>query len=316
MIELSVVSTLYHSASHLGEFYDRMVKAVSQITENYEIVLVDDGSPDHSLEIAISLSKRDPRVKVIELSRNFGHHRAIMTGLSHCEGKLVFLIDCDLEEDPELLGRFHLELVESGSDVVYGVQQSRKGGFFERLSGAVYYRLINILSDTPIPTNLVTVRLMTKNYVEALIQHRERELSLGGIFALTGFRQKTLIINKHSRGHSTYSLRLKIGRAINSVTAFSNKPLFMICYIGLIISVLSFLSALYLVLRKLLFSNYLIGWSSLVVSLWLLGGFIIFSVGVIGIYLGKIFIETKQRPYTIVRAVYGDVEGRENTRNV
>lgn len=293
-----------------------MVKAVSQITENYEIVLVDDGSPDHSLEIAISLSKRDPRVKVIELSRNFGHHRAIMTGLSHCEGKLVFLIDCDLEEDPELLERFHLELVESGSDVVYGVQQSRKGGFFERLSGAVYYRLINILSDTPIPTNLVTVRLMTKNYVEALIQHQERELSLGGIFALTGFRQKPLIINKHSRGHSTYSLRLKIGRAINSVTAFSNKPLFMICYIGLIISVLSFLSALYLVLRKLLFSNYLIGWSSLVVSLWLLGGFIIFSVGVIGIYLGKIFIETKQRPYTIVRAVYGDVERRENTRNV
>jgi hypothetical protein len=154
-MDLSIVTTLYYSSPYLEEFYARTCAAAEQITDDYEIILVNDGSPDDSLDVALSLFERDDRVKVVDLSRNFGHHKAVMTGLAHARGDLVFKIDCDLEEEPELLGEFYAEMIKDPSvDVVYGVQQRRKGGPFERLSGSLFYRLFNLLSDHPVPSNL------------------------------------------------------------------------------------------------------------------------------------------------------------------
>lgn len=303
-MDLSIVTSLYHSAPHLEEFHRRVSAVAEQITSDCEIIFVNDGSPDNSLEIALSIYRRDDRVRVIDLSRNFGHHKAMMTGLNHAYGGLVFLVDSDLEEEPELLQVFHKELKATGADVVFGVQQKRKGKLFERLTGAIFFRLFNALSTHPIPVNMITARLMTRKYVSALVRHEERETMIGGLWALTGFRQIPITVEKHHRAASTYNLRRKISHLVNAVTSFSNKPLVLIFYCGCFISLVSSIAALDLIVRRVFFGQLLQGWASLIVSIWLLGGLTLFCLGVIGIYLAKIFIETKQRPYTIIREIY------------
>jgi putative glycosyltransferase len=304
-MNLSIVTTLYQSAPYLPEFHRRMSTAAQRLTDDYEIILVNDGSPDPSLEVALALQSRDERVKVIDLSRNFGHHKAIMTGLVHAEGDLIFLIDCDLEEEPELLIPFHEELKKSGADVVYGVQTARKGRWGERISGYLFYRLFNLLSSYPVPANVLTARLMSRPYVTQLVEHKDKELFLLGLWAITGFHQVPFPASKHSRNPSTYSFRRRLSILVNAVTSFSNRPLIYVFYLGCLISFLALLAALYLIVRRLFFGEYLAGWPSLIVSIWLLGGLTIFCLGILGIYLSKIFMETKPRPYTVIRRIYG-----------
>lgn len=303
-MRLSIVTTLYRSAPYLREFHRRIVAEAAKITDDYELLLVNDGSPDDSLEVALSLLETDARVRVIDLSRNFGHHKAMMTGLANARGRLVFLLDCDLEEDPELLGLFYRELLRSGADVVYGVQDKRKGAFFERITGAVFYRLINLLSHYPIPANVLVARLMTQRYVAALVEHRDREVFILGLWAITGYRQLPVTVRKHAKGSSAYTLPRKLSILVNAVTAFSNLPLVFIFYLGLAIMAISGAGAVYLLLQRIFFHTYVAGWPSLIVSIWLLGGTTIFCLGILGIYLSKVFTETKQRPYTIVRHIY------------
>lgn len=304
-MDLSIVTTMYYSSPYIQEFYDRICAVAKKITEDYEIILVNDGSPDDSLDIAVSLYEKDPKVRVIDLSRNFGHHKAMMTGLMHSKGELVFLIDCDLEEEPELLERFYAEHKKNDDvDVVYGVQKARKGGFFEKISGNIFYWLFNLFSSYPVPSNLVTTRLMSKRYIDSLVKHKDREVFMAGLWAITGFKQVPLMVTKHDKGKSSYNLRRKISILVNSITSFSNKPLLLIFYLGSIIFFISSLAALYLVIRRVFFGVLLAGWSSLMVTIWLLGGLTIFCVGVIGIYLSRVFMETKERPYTIIRQIY------------
>ena len=302
---LSIVTTLYNSAPYLEEFYDRVCAAASRITHDFEIIFVNDGSPDNSLEVVLDLYRKDSRVGIVDLSRNFGHHKAIMTGLIHARGDLVFLLDSDLEEEPELLQQFYDELKRTRADVVFGVQEQRKGKLFERVSGALYFKVFNLFSTYPIPTNHITARLMTRDYVAALLGHQEREFVLSGLWALTGFQQVPLKVRKHFKGSSSYGLRRKIAHLVNAITSFSNKPLVLIFYLGCFIVMVSSIAAIDLIVRKLFFGALLEGWASLVISIWLLGGLTIFCLGVIGIYLAKVFIEVKQRPYTIVKQTYG-----------
>jgi putative glycosyltransferase len=304
-MDLSIVATLYRSESHLREFHARVSREAQRHGTDYELILVNDGSPDASLALALEIARSDPRVTVIDLSRNFGHHKAIMTGLAHSRGERVFLIDCDLEEEPELLSRFSEEMAAAKVDVVFGVQDTRKGGAFERWSGRLFFWLFNLLSDDPLPVNLCTVRLMTRRYVDALIAHRERAMIIGGLWVITGFAQLALPIKKGTRPGSSYGLGRKVSILVNAVTSFSAKPLLFIFYLGLLLSLLSFGAAFLLVMRRVFFGVLLAGWPSLMVSVGFLGGLTLFCLGVIGIYLQKVFIETKQRPYTIVRAIHG-----------
>lgn len=315
-MRLSVVTTMYRSAPYLEEFYDRVCRTAERLFESFEIVFVNDGSPDDALDVALRLYEADSRVRVVDLSRNFGHHKAIMTGLMHARGELVFLLDCDLEEAPELLERFYETMVAADADVVYGVQKSRKGSLFERAAGAVYYKLFNAISSVSIPRNLITARLMTARYVRALVAHQEREILIAGLWAITGFAQVPLEVVKLDKGSTTYNVSRKIANLVNSITSFSNQPLVYIFYLGCAIILLSSGAAAYLVLRRLLFGVYMAGWASLIVSVWFLGGLSIFSIGVIGIYLSKIFTETKQRPYTIVRALYEQAEAESGAPRV
>lgn len=301
---LSIVATLYNSTVTVEPFVARCLAAAKAVTDDVEIILVDDGSPDESLEIACRIASADPRVIVVELSRNFGHHKAMMTGLEHARGDLVFLIDSDLEEDPALLGRFHEVLAEKSADVVYGYQLRRKGRWLERVSGNIAYSFFNLLIPYPIPRNHITVRLMHRCYVNALLQHRERETAIGGLWVITGFKQVGVPVEKASRQATTYSYWRRWRALIDSIVSFSEVPLVAIFYLGGAISTLSVLVALWLLIHKIFFHLAIAGWVSVMLSVWFLGGLLIFCVGVIGIYISKIFIETKNRPYTIIRNVH------------
>jgi putative glycosyltransferase len=246
----------------------------------------------------------------LELSRNFGHHKAMMTGLMYSTGDLVYLTDSDLEEPLELMSAFHETMRTSGADVVYGVQEQRKGGWFEKLSGAVFWRLINALSTEQIPRNLITARLMTRAYVDSLIQHRDREVFMAGLWMTTGFRQVPIIVAKGHKGSSSYDLGRKIGVAINSITSFSDKPLLGIFHLGIGIFFVSGAIALYSIGKWIVLGELLPGWLSLIVSVWILGGLTLASLGIIGIYLAKVFSEVKDRPYTVVRSVRGSAADR------
>jgi putative glycosyltransferase len=306
-MKLSIVSTLYYSAPSLIDFYNRIkAEAIKVAPDSYEIILVNDGSPDESLSIATDLAKNDPNLMIINLSRNFGHYKALMTGLKYAIGEKIFLIDSDLEEEPEYLAKFYAELELRKCDVVYGIQDKRKGGFFEKVSGLLFWKTFNFFSNISVPANHTTARLMRRDYVNALLLHEEREIFISGLWELTGFDQRPLSIEKLSISKTSYTFRKKLSLFVNAITSFSNLPLIAIFYFGLMISLISFLYIINLVINWAFFLNPPDGWTSVMASIWLIGGIIISFIGIIGIYLSKIFIETKKRPFTIVKKIYNE----------
>jgi putative glycosyltransferase len=303
-VKLSIVTTLYRSAATIDEFYRRAISAAEPITDDVELVMVNDGSPDESIDLALALHRADPRVVVVDLARNFGHHKAMMTGLAHATGDRVFLIDSDLEEEPELLTRFNEGLEKSDCDVVFGVQEARRGGLFERVTGALFFSLVDLLSDHQIPRNTVVVRLMRRDYVRALIRHRDREFLIANLWQVTGFRQVALPIKKLSHSPSTYSVTMRIEMAVKYLTTTSTKLLYVVLYAGVAIFGLSLLTVIYYISRYLLSGVGVSGYTSLIVSIWFFGGLTTLILGILGIYVANIISETKRRPYTIVRAVH------------
>ena len=231
-MKISVVSTLYESERTLQRFYKLVSKEIKKIAaKDYEIIFVNDGSPDSSFDIAKKIATRDHHLSVIELSRNFGHHQAIMTGLSFAQGELVFLIDSDLEEEPRWLSIFHKTLTKKKCDVVYGVAKERKGTFFEKITGFLFYRVFRIITGLDQPNNICTARLMKRKYVKALLMHNEKEINFGGLCLITGFHQLAEQVQKNNSSPTSYSLAKKVSHAINAITSFSNKPLIFIFYL-------------------------------------------------------------------------------------
>jgi putative glycosyltransferase len=304
-MRLSVVTTLYRSAAFIEPFYERACRAAATIAQDFEIVFVNDGSPDDSLERAVALHERDPRVRVVDLARNFGHHKALLAGLEHADGDLIFLTDVDLEEPPEEMVRLYELLVAERADLAYGVRASREGSFTQRMGGRAYFAVYNAFSSQRIPNDMCTSRVMTRRYRDSLLLHREREVVFSGLSALTGYRQVALPIAKTRRaGARSYNLGRSVGLLIDSITTLSSKPLIWVFVLGIAISVLAGLAALFIVVRRLVFGSQEEGWASLIVSVWLVGGLILFCQGMIAIYIAKIFLEVKGRPRHITRHVY------------
>jgi putative glycosyltransferase len=304
-MKVSIVATLFHSQDYINEFYERSLNSMTDLFSDYEFVFVNDGSPDHALQKALEIKAKDNNITIVDLSRNFGHHKAMMTGLQFAHGDYVYLIDIDLEEDPELIREFWKEFeMEKNLDVVYGIQIKRKGKFFERISGKVYYKLVSFLTNIDYPADTLTARLMSKRYVDNLLKYKEKELDIWGIFALTGFKQKGIPVTKRNKGSSTYTFKKKVKHALDSVTSLSSKPLYYIFIIGFMITLFSVINIIFILFRKIIGRTDVEGWSSILASIWLLGGLIMFTLGIIGIYLSKIFLEIKNRPITVIRDVY------------
>lgn len=303
-MKISIVTTLYKSSPYIINFYERILKSIGNIGAQYEIIFVDDGSPDDSLAVVTRLLQNDSNIKIVELSRNFGHHKAMMTGLEYAEGDYVLMIDSDLEEVPELIEIYWEKINEDKNiDVVYGKLAQRKGTFWTKLSSGLFYRLLNFLSGEDMPVDIAFSRLATRNYITNLLRFKEREMYIGGLWHIVGFNQVPVDIIKNSKGISSYTFRKKIEMLLNAITSFSSMPLRMIFHIGTITTVFSLLLSCYFIFRRIFYYEIPSGWTSLIVLLLLLSGIILSSLGIISIYLSKIYNEVKNRPYTIVKSV-------------
>ena len=304
MLDISIVSTLYKSESYIKEFYQRSIISTEKIFKNIEFIFVNDGSQDASTQIIKDICDKDSRVTLIDLSRNFGHTKAVMTGLKHARGEYIWLIDIDLEDQPEWISIFHRKLIKENIDCVYGIQKHRKGKLFEKITGYLFYNITSPILNIEIPKNYTTARLMTKDYCSSLVEFQERNSVLIGLWSLVGYKQDFIKIDKQFTGNTTFTLRKKISLVVEIITSFSTFPLEFCFYFGIIILFFSILYSFYLIFNWLFFSTPLLGWTSLMASIWLLGGILISFVGLIGIYVSKVFIETKKRPYTTIREIY------------
>ena len=302
-MKLSIITSLYRSEPYIAEFHRRIRPVAAEITPDYEFIYVNDGSPDGVLGVALRLQEED-HVVVVDLSRNFGHHRALMVGLSYATGDLVFMIDVDLEEEPELLREFYARFLESGADSVYGVQSQREGRLFKRMSGALFYRAINILSGENAPSNTLIARLMTRRFVASLLKHEEHEMDIANLLHVTGYRQVPVIVRKHAKPDTTYTFLKRLRLALNSVTSFSRRPLVGVAVTGALILMAALAITAYVLLTYVISGEVPSGYTSLILSLWFLGGLTIFSIGVVALYIAIIFSEVKARPTAIVRDVY------------
>jgi putative glycosyltransferase len=302
-MKLSIVTTIYRSAGAIAEFHARALKAAEAIGAEAEVIFVNDASPDNGLEVARRLVSADPRVMVIDLSRNFGQFRALWTGLQHATGDLVAILDGDMEEDPLWLVPFRERMRETGCDVVYGIQDPPKGGSVYRAGRSVFYTMLNALAETPFPRNVVTARLMTRRYVDALLRFEERELVLVGVMFMAGFAQIGVPVDKRSTAETTYNLRRLLWIFVNAVTAFSTTPLIAIFVSGIGLSLAAVAYIVFLLYRYFWHGIGVAGWTSVMAAVVFLSGTLLFFNGVMAIYIGKIFLEVKRRPLSIVRSI-------------
>ena len=299
-MNFSIITSMYYSEPFILEFYSRIKNVASKIGDDYEIIFVDDGSPDNSVRLVNQIRESDSKVKLLKLTRNFGHHQALIAGINKSIGDLVFLIDCDLEEKPEILGDIYEEYLKKPDiEMIYGVQKYRKGGILESLSGKVYYTLLNFISDQRIEPNQSTIRLFTRKFVSALQQYEEKAFTLGQLCNYVGFPKSSFFFVKENKGKTTYTFKKKVKLAIFSITADSTKPLILTSYFGMISSILGLIIGTFAILHKFI-QGAAIGWTSIMASIWFLGGAIIFSISVVGLYLITTLKEVKNRPRYVV----------------
>lgn len=304
--ELSIVTTLYRSAPYLEQFLDACHHAATATgVGSYEIVCVDDGSPDASVELLKRLRMQYPSLRIVELSRNFGHHQAMIAGMQQARGAFVYITDCDLEVDPSFLVSLWDKRRQQQADVVFGYQETRKGGTVERGGGSLFWRLFNAMSDTRVQENMVTERLMTRRYVDALLSLGDRNIFLGGMMVWAGYTQIGVPVAKSQRkGASTYTFAKRMRLLVQAVTSFSARPLYASLWVGAVALAFSVAHASYIVANKLLHpASTLAGFPSIIAILTGMFGVIMVSLGVIGIYVARIFVQTQGRPIYIIKNI-------------
>lgn len=300
MPQLSIVSPVYSAESMLGELIQRIEQAVNQITEDFEIILVDDASPDDSWAIIEALAKDRPFVKGIQLSRNFGQHYAITCGLDHAEGDWVVVMDCDLQDRPEEIMNLYNK-VQEGFEVVLASRVQRQDKWLKRQFSKYFYRTLGYLTGSEQDETIANFGIYSKKCIAAVISMRESIRYFPTMVKWVGFRKTKIQVAHDARleGASSYNLKKLFNLALDIILAFSDKPIRLVIKLGLIISLTSFLIALYYIYQWLSGAIVILGYTSLIVSVWLLSGFIISTLGVIGLYIGKTFEGVKQRPIYI-----------------
>ncbi|HMO17325.1 MAG TPA: glycosyltransferase family 2 protein [Oligoflexia bacterium] len=306
-MKLSIVTTLFHSEKFISEFTFRLIAAIPSEFSDFELIFVNDGSPDFSSEKVLELQQTIPQIILIEFSRNFGHHNAIIAGLNQSQGDYTFIIDADLEEDPESIIPLWSKIIESGYKIecCYGIQDKRKGNLNERISGTLFYKFVRLISEISYPANTLTARIISKRYLKSIIEFRERSVDLWGLFSLNGFIQEPVTLTKKSKGSSTYSFSKKLQMSFDIITSLTSKPLVSIFYIGLFLFLLSLLFVICVIFKY--FNEDMsdaIGWASIIASVWLFGSFLILIVGIVSIYISRIYIEVKGRPKYIIKEIY------------
>jgi putative glycosyltransferase len=302
MKKISIVTSLYKSAPYVADFYTRHLACLKQLDVDYEFVFVDDGSPDDSAQRVREIVKKDANVRLVVFSRNYGQYPAMFAGMAEAKGDYIFTSDSDLEEDPENLIEFYKKATTEDIDFLYAVVKKRDGGIIRNTFGKLFYMLMQYSANINIPENMSWQILMNRNYVRGLLLYKESETLPAGLMMLTGFKQDHILIDKSYKGSTSYTFRKRLTLAFNSITAFSSKPLLIIGLFGIFITILSFIFVIVAVVMRY-YIDYQIGWISIILSIWLVGGFMLSSIGVVGIYLAKIFNQVKNRPLYIIREI-------------
>jgi len=300
--KVSVVVPAFNEEGNIRKLTEKLVDILKDYTD-YEILFVDDGSQDNTLEILKGLHERDSRVHYLSLARNFGHQNALKAGIDHASGDCVITMDADLQHPPELIPQMIEKWLE-GYDMVYTI---RKDGphlsFLKRKTSAVFYRLMNRLSDIRIPRGAADFRLLDRAVVDVLKDLKEYFLFFRGITAWVGFRQYGIeyIPDKRFAGQTKYSTKRMLGFALTGITSFSLKPLRLSILLGVFLAFLAFVYGIYAILMKIFSNQAVPGWASVLVSVLFIGGIQLIVLGIIGEYIGKLFMESKRRPHYIVK---------------
>jgi glycosyltransferase involved in cell wall biosynthesis len=301
MTKISVIIPVYKAQDCLDELYARLKKSLECITIDFEIILVEDCGGDRSWDMIIALAKLDPRVRGIQFSRNFGQHYGITAGLDHCNGDWVVVMDCDLQDRPEEIPRLYAKALE-GYDVVLARRGRRADSTIKRLTSWLYYKIFNYLSDMDYDGEIGNFRIISRQVVNGFCSMRERLRFFGGVISWLGFSTSSIDVQHDERfaGQTSYTFSKLWQLASETIIAYSDKPLRIAIRFGFMISLLAFCYGGYITYRALAHDIPISGWSSLIVSIYLLSGIVIGFLGVIGVYLGKTFEEVKRRPLYIV----------------
>lgn len=302
---LSVISPVYQAEDCINELYSRLVTTLATIAANFEIILVEDCSSDKSWDIIEQLCHRDKRVKGIKLSRNFGQHCAITAGLDQAEGQWAVVMDCDLQDPPEKIIDLYQRAIQ-GYHIVEAKFINRKESWLNQIRSIIFWKLLSFLAGTKFDPQIGNFRIMSRQVIDSFCRYREQLRYLGGIIKLMGFKTSKISIVREARhqGKTSYTLRKLLSVAVDIIVAYSDKPLKASIYFGFIITVLSLLIGSIVIGLWLAGYTSLPGWTSVVLSIYFVGGIIIGNLGIIGIYLARTFNETKRRPlYLIAHAV-------------
>lgn len=316
---VSIVVPVFNEEEVLPELYNRMQQAMDSADQPWELILVDDGSRDRSAEIIAGLNRKDPRVKGVSFSRNFGFQEAVTAGLAHASGAAVVLSDADLQDPPEVIPEMIARWKE-GNDVVYGVRANREGEtWFKKTTAKVFYRTIHRITSVDIPLDTGDFRLMDRRVVDAILRMPERNRFLRGMVPWVGFRQSGLTYERHARfaGESKFkSVRQMLPFALDAITSFSYFPLQLATYLGFFIAAFS-LIAIVVVIALRLFGTHqeLTGQATTLVAVLFLGGVQLISLGIIGEYLGRIYDEVKGRPLYLVNRKWGFDDGERRAED-
>jgi len=306
----SIVAPVFNEEGILEELHRRVTEVMDTLDEPYELVLVNDGSTDRSLDLMLQLRERDDRVKIINFSRNFGHQVAITAGLDYAQGDAVIIIDADLQDPPEVI----LDLIakwKEGYEVVYAVREARKGEtWFKEFTAKLFYRLMSRITDVEIPKDAGDFRLTDRKVVKALRAIRERHRFMRGLSVWTGFRQTgvTYVRAERYAGETKYPLRKMLRFALDGITSFSYLPLQIATYLGFAIASISLIAIIAVVFLRLYGRHALLGQATTLVSVLFLGGIQLIFLGIIGEYLGRIYDEVKARPLYLVSDTWGFAE--------
>ena len=299
---LSIVSPVYKAEKLVDELVARIVASVETLTLDFEIILVDDRSPDDSWGQILKLAALDPRVRGYQLSRNFGQHRAITAGLEQCQGEWVVVMDCDLQDQPEEIPALLEHARQEGADIVFAQRVERQDSVLKKLLSRTFYRVLSYLTDTPQDHTIANFGLYHRKVITAVLTMRESIRYFPTMVRWVGFRSSALAVvhAERSEGTSNYNFRRLLNLAIDIILAYSDKPLRLTIKFGLGISAISFLVVLLTVVRFLNGGIIVLGYTSLIISTWFLSGLLLAVLGMVGLYLGKTFEQVKNRPIYLI----------------
>lgn len=308
---ISVVVPVYGCETCLVELCQRIKTAVLSIPAKYEIILVNDASPDQAWETMIRLSKQDTRIKGIDLARNFGQHHAITAGLDFAEGDWVVVMDCDLQDRPEEIPNLIRKALE-GYEVVFAKRIQRQDNWWKKGTSRIFYRIYDYFSGQTTDHSVANFSILEKKVVRSYQKLREQNRYFPLFIKWMGYKTGYIAVQHDARseGKSSYNLYKLINLATDAIISQSNKPLRLSIQFGFLISLISFLYAVYLFCRYFFMDEHVQGWTSVMVSLFFIGGLIFFNIGVLGLYIGKIFNETKGRPLYLIRETTNTTDER------